>query len=140
MTLSPSAIGKRLTMARPLAVREASAGISWHFRLKYLAHIGKEKEVIMGIGHYQEFDGIGFTDTHALDALAAAVLGTVGDSGNSLDEAAAAESNHHSLMRDFFNRKVHDGLFADLGAAGITVLGLKLADFFFDQEEDFLSC
>ena len=30
--LSFSAMGKRFTIARPLAVREASAGISWHFR------------------------------------------------------------------------------------------------------------
>ena len=92
----------------------------------------------MSIGHHQEFRGIGFADTHAVDALAAAVLRAVGHRRNSLDKAAAAEGDHHSLMGDFFNGEVHDGLFADLGAAVIAVLGFELADFFFDQEEDLL--
>jgi hypothetical protein len=73
------------------------------FQVEYFTFVCKEKEVIVGIGHHQEFGGIRFPDSHSLNPFTSPMLRTVGCCGDPLDKASSTECNYYAFVRDLFD-------------------------------------
>ncbi len=90
----------------------------------------------MGVGHYQESNGIVLMGDHADDAPSSPVLQRVELGRHSLNESPVTEGYHHPLVgNEVFHVKLYFALLAYLGAAGVAKLGLQFPHFILDEEK-----
>ena len=104
----------------------------------HLATVGEKEHVLMSTGDKHLFDDIVFFQAHARDALAAALLSTIGSHGNTLDVTGMGDGDDHILVG---NEVLYIEIAlrrCDLGAALIAKLAGDLAHLLFNHTQNLL--
>ena len=104
-----------------------------------LTLVREEQHIVMRARDEEVLDEVLVLEAHSLDALAAALLGTVGGNRGALHVAGVCHGNDHVLVGDeVLDVELLGALDGNLGTALIGELALDLAHLVLDDGEDLL--